>query len=184
MAPDRRLPGTTVDADPTAVAVAEITGAHALRGMLRVHPYQPPAPSLIDERAVLLERDGQWREVRIAHIAPHGGGSVLLLTLDEVTDRTAAENLRGTRILVREADLPPVDPDEFYVYEMLGFAVDTVDGRHLGTIADTMATGLNDVWIVRDGTHEHLIPVIADVVRTIDRDARRVLIDPMPGLLD
>lgn len=182
MAPERRLPGTTVPADDTAVAVGEIVGAHALRGLLRFRPYQPPAPSLIDDLAVLLERDGEWREVRLAHVAPHG--RMILLTIDAVADRDAAEALRGTRILVRKADLPPVDEDEFYHYELAGFAVATVDGRELGAIADTMATGLNDVWIVRDGEREYLIPVIADVVRTIDRDARRVLIDPMPGLLD
>jgi 16S rRNA processing protein RimM len=182
MAPDDRLPGTTVPADDTAVAVGEIVGAHALRGLLRFRPYQPPAPSLIDDLDVLLERGGQWREVHLSHVAPHG--RLLLLTLDDVGDRDAAEALRGARILVREADLPPVDEDEFYHYELLGFAVVTVDGRTLGTIADTMATGLNDVWIVRDGEREHLIPVIADVVRTIDRDARRVVIDPLPGLLD
>lgn len=183
MAPDDRLPGTTVPADDTAVAVGEIVGAHALRGLLRFRPYQPPAPSLIDDLAVLLERRGQWREVRLTHVAPHGR-NLLLLTLDDVSDRDAAEALRGTRVLVRKADLPPVDEDEFYHYELVGFAVVTVDGRELGAIADTMATGLNDVWIVRDGEREHLIPVIADVVRTIDRDARRVLIDPLPGLLD
>lgn len=170
-------------ADATAVAVGEIVGAHALRGLLRFRPYQPPAPSLTDDLVVLLERDGQWREAHLAHVAPHGR-NLLLMTLDEVVDRDAAEALRGTRVLVRKADLPPVADGEFYHYELVGFAVETTDGRTLGTIADTMATGLNDVWIVRDGEHEHLIPVIADVVRTIDRDARRVLIDPMPGLLD
>jgi 16S rRNA processing protein RimM len=183
MPPDARLPGTTVPADDTAVAVGEIVGAHALRGMLRFRPYQPPAPSLTDDLDVLLERGGQWREVRVAHVAPHGR-NLLLMTLDDVADRDAAEALRGTRVLVRAADLPPVEEGEFYHYELLGFAVETTDGRTLGTIADTRATGLNDVWIVRDGEREYLIPVIADVVRTIDRDARRVLIDPMPGLLD
>ena len=60
----------------------------------------------------------------------------------------------------------------------------TTDGRALGTIAETFSTGLNDVWIVRDGPREHLIPIIADVVREIDHDGRRVVIEPMPGLLD
>jgi 16S rRNA processing protein RimM len=115
--------------------------------------------------------------------ARHGRAGVRV-AFDGVGDRTAAEALVGARVLVRRADLPAPEPGEFYHHEVVGFAVVTTDGRALGTVAETIVTGLNDVWVVRDGPHEHLIPVIADVVGTIDRDARRITIDPMPGLLD
>ena len=49
---------------------------------------------------------------------------------------------------------------------------------------ETFSTGLNDVWVVEAGEREWLIPVIADVVRAIDRAARRIVIEPIPGLLD
>jgi 16S rRNA processing protein RimM len=85
---------------------------------------------------------------------------------------------------VRRADFPALDEDEYYHHELLGFTVETVDGAVVGTIAGIMANGLHDVWEVRDGVREHLIPVVADIVRSIDRDTRRVRIDPLPGLLD
>jgi 16S rRNA processing protein RimM len=47
-----------------------------------------------------------------------------------------------------------------------------------------MSTGLNDVWVVQGGAREYLIPVIDDVVREIDRPGRRIVIAPMPGLLE
>jgi 16S rRNA processing protein RimM len=114
---------------------------------------------------------------------PHGRGLVLV-ALDGVTDRNAAEALIGARVLVPAAELPPTADGEFYYHEIEGFRVETTDGQPLGTIASTFATGTNDVWVVRGSRREHLIPVIADVVRTIDRDARRVVIEPLPGLLD
>ena len=169
--------------DPTAVAVGDIVAAHALRGQVRVRAYQPPAPSLTAGRDVLLEHRGVWREAHVVTAGRHGHGLVLV-TLDGVHDRDAAEALVGARVLVRQADLPPPEPDEFYHHELLGFRVVTDDGRELGTVAETMVTGLNDVWVVRDGRREHLIPVIADVVHEIDRTARRITIHPMPGLLD
>jgi 16S rRNA processing protein RimM len=104
--------------------------------------------------------------------------------LDGVDSRSAAESLRGARILVPAADLPPAAPDEFYWHEIAGYRVETTGGRALGTIAEVFATGLNDVWVVREGEREHLIPVIADVVRAIHRTERRVVIEPLPGLLD
>jgi 16S rRNA processing protein RimM len=132
---------------------------------------------------VLLEQHGTRRTCRIVSAAPHGAG-LLLVGFDGVSDRTAAEGLTGARILVPTADLPPPSDDEFYWHEVLGFAVVTVDGRALGELVETFSTGLNDVWVVRGSGGEHLIPVIADVVRAIDRAARRIVIEPIPGLLD
>ena len=152
-------------------------------GLLRVRPYQPPAPSLVPERAVRLEHGGASREVRLASAAPHGRG-LLLVGIAGVADRTAAEALVGSRVLVRMADLPPAADDEFYYYEVVGFGVDTVQGERVGTIAATFATGTNDVWVVQAAEREHLIPVVAEIVRAIDRAGRRVVIDPSPGLLD
>jgi 16S rRNA processing protein RimM len=131
---------------------------------------------------VLLERDGAWLATTIVRAARHGRG--MLVALAGVHDRTAATALTGMRLLVRAADLPATAPGEFYHHELHGFAMTTTDGRALGTIAETFSTGTNDVWVVRDGGREHLIPIIADVVREIDRAGRRVVIEAMPGLLD
>ena len=104
-----------------------------------------------------------------------------------VGEIVAAHALRGlvrARVLVPATALPPLDEHEFYYHEIEGFRVETADGRQLGEVAETFATGLNDVWVVRGTGREYLIPVIADVVKEIDRAARRIVIDPIPGLLD
>lgn len=169
--------------NPPGVAVGEVVAAHALRGQVRVLAYQPPAPSLVEGRTIVLERSGVRRPFRIRSATPHGRGRVLL-ALEGVGDRTAAEALVGACVLVDPRDLPAPAADEFYYHELPGFRVDTVDGRTLGAIVNTFCTGTNDVWVVRGDVYEHLIPVIADVVRSIDRDARRVVVEPLPGLLD
>jgi len=169
--------------DDGCVAIGDVVGAHGLRGLLRVRVYQSPSPSLAPGQAVVLEHGGARQVAQVTAASPHGRG-IVLAAVAGVSDRTAAEALVGARVLVRGTDLPPLEEGEFYHHEVMGFDVATLTGRHLGTIAGTLVTGLNDVWIVRQDEHEHLIPVIADVVRSIDREARRVLIDPLPGLLD
>ena len=132
---------------------------------------------------MLLEHHGRRRPCRIVSAAPHGAGR-LLVEFAGVSDRTAAEALTGSRILIPTADLPPASGGEFYWHEVAGFTVSTVDGRLVGELVETFSTGLNDVWVVEGPGGEHLIPVIADVVRSIDHAARRIVNEPMPGLLD
>src|SRR5262249_42861598 len=118
------------DGSGDLVAVAEIVGAHALAGLLRVRPYQPPAPSLAPGRSVVLDHLGSRREQRVVSARRHGS-VLLLVALAGVSSRDAAEALVGARVLVRAADLPPVGDDEFYWYEVTGFDVTTTAGTHL-----------------------------------------------------
>jgi 16S rRNA processing protein RimM len=163
--------------------VGEVTTAHGLRGLVRVRAYQPPAPSLVPGRTVLLERGGRRQTAEVTSVTPFTRGR-LLVGLAGVGDRTAAEALAGSRVLVRHADLPPPASGEFYYHEVVGFRVETLAGETLGVISATMPTGQHDVWVVRGDGRELLVPVVADVVRTIDRSGRRVVIEPLPGLFD
>src|SRR5213593_5136253 len=88
------------------LAVGEVVAAHGLRGWLRVRAYQPPAPSLAPDRLIRLEQAGSGRELRIESAAPHARGLVLVAVAG-IGDRTAAESLVGSRVLVRTADLSP-----------------------------------------------------------------------------
>jgi 16S rRNA processing protein RimM len=145
--------------------------------------YQPPAPSLAPGVEVVLEQGTRRLPTRVVSAAPHARSQVLL-ALEGTTDRNAAEALVGARVLVSAEALPPLGENEFYYHEIEGFEVSTTDGRVLGEVVETFSTGANDVWVVRGTGREYLIPTIADVVRTIDREARRIVIEPMPGLLD
>jgi 16S rRNA processing protein RimM len=170
-------------ADDALVSVARVAGAHGIRGALRVRPHHAPSPSLDAGRQIRLRGNAGDAVHTVRRAAPHGRG-LLLVELEGVTDRSAAERLAGSDVLVAAADLPPLDPHEFYYHEMPGFRVETVAGAVVGEIVETMHTGTTDVWIVRAGAREVLIPVVHDVVMTIDRETRRVVVAPMPGLLD
>ena len=110
--------------------------------------------------------------------------AAIRLTLEGLDDPDAAEALRGASVSVLISDLPPKAPGEFYYYEAIGCSVATTDGRLIGVIEDVIATGANDVWVVRDGATEVLVPVIDNVVKSMDLGARRMVVEAVPGLLD
>jgi len=85
---------------------------------------------------------------------------------------------------VRGQDAVPLPVGEFYIYNLIGCEVVTVENRLLGKVNSVLRGGIaNDVLVIGEGKHELLLPMVRDVVRDIDIVARRIVVSPTPGLL-
>ena len=155
-----------------------------MRGALRLRPDNPDSDTLEHVSRVFIEQPGgEAREYRLVR-AERINRAAIRVTLEGLNDPDAAAALRGSAIAVALADLPPKAPGEFYYYEAIGCEVTTTDGRRIGVIEEVISTGANDVWVVRDGAAEVLVPVIENVVKSMDLGARRMVVEAVPGLLD
>ena len=163
--------------------VGYIAGSHGLHGALRVRTDNPDSTTLGALERLFVETATGRREFKVLSVSALGGGHQRVV-LEGIDDADAAQALRGGAVMVTAADLPPLKEGEFYYFQIAGAEVILTDGRRLGTIEDIMPTGGHDVWVVRDGQREVLVPVIADVVKAMDLEARRVTIEAVPGLLD
>jgi 16S rRNA processing protein RimM len=163
--------------------VGRITGAHGLKGALRLRPDNPDSDTLEQVARVFLESAGQAREFRLTGMT-RLNATTRRITLEGVADVNAAEALKGAVVMLAAEDVPAAKPGEFYYYEAIGCEVFLTDGSRLGTIEEIFSTGAHDIWVVRDSEREVLVPVIEDVVKAMDFAARRVTIEPIPGLLD
>lgn len=167
-------------------AIGEITAPQGVRGEVRVQPFTDHPERFASLRQVWL---GEPRNVRVTveQARPHKG--FWLVKLSGVDDRNQAETLRGVRLEVEPEDRAPLKPDEFYVDDLIGLPVITVEGRQLGRLEEVLQTGANDVWVVRGDpargeVREVLLPALRDVVRQVDLAAGRLVVAPLPGLLD
>ncbi|MDH2430094.1 ribosome maturation factor RimM [Sphaerisporangium sp. TRM90804] len=110
--------------------------------------------------------------------------SALLLRFAGVAGREQAEELRGTLLVVDSADIPPPDdPDEFHDHQLIGLSVVTVGGEAVGEVVEILHHG-QDLLVVRRPTGEVLVPFVKALVPEVDLDAKRLVVDPPPGLLD
>ena len=166
----------------TLIPLGQVIKTHATSGALRLRLFNPASTALAAGSRVVLRRGGEQCERSVRDVRRHGPS--LLLTLEGCESMSAAEALIGYELCVRQADLPPVGTGEFYHYELIGMSVITTTGVEVGTVIEVMSVSSNDVCVVRAGRREHLIPLIADVVKQIDREQRRIVIDPLPGLLE
>ena len=175
----------TVHSPDGYLVVGQISGAHANRGEIKIESHSDFPERFAPGATLLMGQD--LAPVEILTSRPHK--SHILITVDGIDSRMAAQALRGTWLYLAEEDAAELDEDTFWIHELIGLTVVTEAGRLLGTVTDVLATGANDVYVIQpaDGVNrgkEILLPAIAQVVRTVDVSAGTLTVDLLPGLLE
>jgi len=161
------------------VFLGKVVGAHGVRGALKVGTAEPQ-PELF---AALGE----------VHIGPtrhrvlqaQAGRRCVLLKVEGITTREEAEARRGQAVEAEAERFPPLPPGEYYHFQLVGLTVVAADtGEVLGELTDIIPTPAHDVYVVRHGSREILLPAVEEVVREVDPAGGRMLVQPPPGLLD
>ncbi|HET7863394.1 MAG TPA: ribosome maturation factor RimM [Burkholderiaceae bacterium] len=176
-----------------AVEVARVIDAWGLKGGIRVRPYADDPQALFSSRRWFMrppDGAGPPRRVppllRIRQAKEHSDGVVAIA--DEVSDRNAAEALKGARIFVSRASFPTPGRDEYYWVDLIGLAVVNREGVELGVVADLISTGPQSVLRVvldlqragQEGSPEQterLIPFVDAYVDDVDLVARCIRVD-------
>lgn len=177
------------------VAVARVAKAHGIRGELSMdsHADSPLlfAPGKTLFLAAPLPRGtalGRPRPYVVAASRDNNGR--LLVTLEGVADRNAAEALRGAEVLVPQAELPPPDEGEEYLHRLLGARVLLADGSLVGVFEAILDTPGQLTWVIRapgakgKNGAEILFPAVPEFLLGLDADAGEIVIDPPPGLIE
>jgi 16S rRNA processing protein RimM len=168
--------------DRALVAVAEVARPHGIAGELRLKVYNPESDLLLRRPPVLLRRpDEEPRAVVIT--AARAVDKAILVRLDGVSDRNAAEALRGAEICVPRAALPPPDEGEFYVWDLEGAQAVLTSGEPVGLVAELVSYPTCDVLVVArpDGTRLE-VPLVAAYVARVDAERGVVELVTVDGL--
>jgi len=107
----------------------------------------------------------------------------VILKLNGCHDRATVEKLRSQLVQIPIEEALPLGQDEYYEHQIVGLAVWTAAGEHLGTVDEIISTGANDVYVVRGEGREILIPAIEDVVLEINLAQGRLVVELMEGLI-
>jgi len=174
--------------------VAKITAVYGVKGWVKIHSYTDPIENFMAFRDCYLDSGDQWEPIDFESVKRHGKGLVALI--DGVDDREQARSYCQRDIAVSSKEFPRLSGDDFYWHQLPGLAVySTGDGGVqllLGRVDHVMATGANDVLVVRpcrggngadsiDDT-ERLIPWIkGQVIQRVDLEAGAIQVDWDPA---
>ncbi|MCL7462450.1 ribosome maturation factor RimM [Pseudomonas sp. NW5] len=162
------------------VVLGKITSVYGIRGEVKIYSYTDPLDNLLQYRRWTLIRDGEVRQVELASGRLHG--KVLTARIKGLDDREEARGYAGFLICVPRSELPALDADEYYWYQLEGLKVINQDEQWLGRIDHLLETGANDVMVVKPCSgslddRERLLPYTAQCVLQVDLAAGEVRVD-------
>lgn len=168
------IPAPAVAADEIVV-LGRLADPYGIRGWLHLHAFGDDPLTWRQMPHWWLGREGgPWREVGLLGLKAHGDG--LVVQLDGVADRSAAESLKGVLVGAPRAVLPQTAADEYYWGDLIGMRVVNPAGELLGKVAGLIETGASDVLrVLADDGSERLLPFVDAVVTTVDREKGEIV---------
>ena len=171
--------GSPASGEPVYLSVGLLRRPHGLRGEILMEVYTD-FPQRLSPGTKLYVGE-QHTPLTIASVRGHNDG--LLVGFRGIKNADDAGKYRSLVVFVRAEDRPPLPEGEFYHHQVIGLRVVNETDEELGTLAEILITGANEVYIVKrpDG-RELLIPAIEDVILKIDPQAGLVRVRLLPGL--
>ena len=158
------------------VIMGRVASAHGIRGWIRIQPFTEYVDSLQDYKSWWIGQEhGPWREVKVKQCEVHS--KTLAAQLPDCPDRTAAEKLKGLLIAVPRSSLPKQNEGEYYWSDLIGLVVLNEAGMQLGTVANLLETGANQVLNVKSDSGEILIPFVASAIKRVDLKNKTIQVD-------
>lgn len=179
--------GLKVGSDPDSlrpeslVCVGRIAGGHGIKGWVRITSYTETPGNIGAYGPVSDETGERMFELEVMRMAK----AHVLARIPGIEDRNAADSLRGVRLFVPRDRLPAPDDDEFYYDDLVGTRAETTDGEPLGKVLSVQEFGSGPMLeIGKKRGRTLLVPFTRDMVPVVDLPAGRLVIEPVPGLLE
>ena len=165
--------------------VGKIVNTHGIVGEVRVisqTDFPEERYAVGTELGIFAPGDKKPTLVKVASSRKHK--NFILLKFEGYPFIQDVEKFKGTVLKIHEKYLDELGDEDFYYHEIVGCNVFDEEGNEIGEITDILQTGANDVWTIKGVNGKmHYIPVIMDVVKEVDVEEKRIMIELMDGLL-
>jgi 16S rRNA processing protein RimM len=160
----------TGDRSERRIALAAVAGAHGIKGELRLKLFSDSVESLSRHQSVYV--GGVERRL----LSVRDGGNTAVAKLEGLSDRSAAEALRGSLIEVDRSALPPLEEGEYYHADLIGLLAVDSDGNRIGTVASVENYGAGDLLEIEEEKGRRSLIPFRDGIADLEGD--RIVIDP------
>lgn len=155
--------------------MGHIKGAFGVRGWVKAAVDTEYTDGLLDYPVWRLRKDGDVRDLPVE--AGQVAGDGLHIKFTGISDRDAAQLLRGYTVEISRSAFAPAAEDEYYWADLVGLSVSNRNGEILGTVVRLMETGAHDVLVVEGGYGQKLIPFVSRYIDSVSLADGRIVAD-------
>ena len=163
--------------------VGVITSAHGIKGEVKVFPTTDDAKRFKELKKVILDTGKEYIPMEIEHVKFFK--NMVILKFRGYDNINEIEKYKSRDLLITRDQAVDLDPDEYFITDLIGLAVVSDQGAELGILKDVLETGANDVYVVamKDGK-ELMLPAIGDCILNVDLEQGRMEVHVLEGLMD
>lgn len=162
------------------IKVGKIVNTHGIKGYLKCVPLTDDMERFEELKYIYTEKDNKKRRLRDVWYR----NNIVYILLEDINDMSIAETFRDSYISILEDQLRELPEDSYYIFDLEDMEVYSEDGEYLGKIKEIYQTGANDVYEITNENKSFLIPAVKDVVKKVDVENKRMVINVIEGLLE
>jgi 16S rRNA processing protein RimM len=163
------------------LSIGQIVNTQGVRGEVKVYPLTDDASRFDKLKEVYVESKGEMIKYQVES-SKHLKNTVIL-KLKGVDTMNDAEKLRELYLKVGRWDAVRLPKDAFFICDIVDSEVYDIHGELLGKLYDVLQTGANDVYVVKTDSRDILIPALKSVVKEINLQAKKIIVDLPEGLI-
>ncbi len=162
--------------------VGVISTTHGIKGEVKVFPTTDDIERFKQLKQVYLDTGKDYVLLEIEGVKFFK--KMVILKFKGIDDINDIEKYRGKDLLVTRENAVKLNPDEYFIYDLIDSEVITEDGVTLGNLTEILATGANDVYVVKTGENkEILLPCIKECILDVDTEQKKITVHIMDGLI-
>ncbi len=162
------------------IAVAYIRGPRGFKGELAAVLYNPLSENIkpgLELTLIKDERESNFTVEFTKQLRNRIG-----LKLKGIDDLETAKDWKGAEVLIEKDKLEPLAESEFYHFELEGMEVIDEDGMLIGKVINVDSNTGNNILYVKTKNGEALIPFVNEIVKSINKDEKKIVINKLEGL--
>ncbi len=162
--------------------IGQIVNTFGIKGMVKVKPFTDDIEQFEKLKKIYVKTKNSKKEYEIEQVKYHK--NLILIKFVGIDKIEEAEILKGNYLIRDRENEEPLEEGTYYIVDLLGLEVFEEDGNLLGNVEDIYNTGSNDIYVVKNELGKQiLLPAIADVIKKIDLENKKITVHLIKGLI-
>lgn len=162
------------------IVVGKIVNTHGIRGEIKIYPHTDDIKRFSDLKKIYIGKEKLSVEIENVKY----NKNMVLLKLKEFDNINEVIKFKEELVFIDEEHRVELSKDNYFIYQLVDCEVFDMDGKPLGYVKDVLQNSSNDVYIIRDKEKEYLIPAIKEFIKEVNILEKRIIIDPIEGMIE